>query len=170
MSGLSEFFPRSRWASLSFAPAVDLPAGGVRSPLTRRIIFFNAVALIILIAGVMLVQAHRVSLVDERLSGIRQQARIIASTLAEFSANEERRAINLDEAEPLLRQLVSPTRLRARLYGTDGRLEIDTRNLLARNIVEISALPPIDFWSRMRQKWRRLYDGVMGVRPFAHLA
>ncbi|HEY1962404.1 MAG TPA: stimulus-sensing domain-containing protein [Rhizomicrobium sp.] len=170
MSVLDEFVSRSGWRPFSFARPVDLPAGGVRSPLTRRIIFFNAVALIILIAGVMAVQAHRVSLVDERLSGIRQQARIIASTLAEFSANEERRAINVDEAEPLLRQLVSPTQLRARLYGTDGRLEIDTRNLLARNIVEVSALPPIDFWSRVRQKLRRIYDGLMGVRPFAHLA
>jgi two-component system sensor histidine kinase ChvG len=170
MSVLGEFVSRSVWRPLPFAKPADLPAGGVRSPLTRRIIFFNAVALIILIAGVMLVQAQRVSLVDERLSGVRQQARVIASTLAEFSANEERRAINLDEAEPLLRQLVSPTQLRARLYGTDGRLEIDTRNLLARNVVEISVLPPIDFWSRVRQKWRRLYDGVMGVRPFADLA
>ena len=170
MSVLGEFVSRSAWRPLSFARPGDLPAGGVRSPLTRRIIFFNAVALIILIAGVMLVQAQRVSLVDERLSGVRQQARIIASTLAEFSANEERRSINLDEAEPLLRQLVSPTQLRARLYGTDGRLEIDTRNLLARNIVEISVLPPIDFWSRVRQQARRLYDGVMGVRPFADLA
>jgi two-component system sensor histidine kinase ChvG len=170
MSVLGEFVSRSAWRPAFFSRPADFPAGGVRSPLTRRIIFFNAVALIILIAGVMLVQAQRVSLVDERLSGVRQQARVIASTLAEFSANEERRAINLDEAEPLLRQLVSPTQLRARLYGTDGRLEIDTRNLLARNIVEISVLPPIDFWSRMRQQARRLYDGVMGVRPFADLA
>jgi two-component system sensor histidine kinase ChvG len=170
MSVLGEFVSRNRWRQFSFMPSADLPTGDARSPLTRRTIFFNAVALIILIAGVMVVQAHRVSLVDERLSGIRQQARVIASTLAEFSANEEQRAINLDEAEPLLRQLVSPTQLRARLYGTDGRLEIDTRNLLARNIVEISALPPIDFWSRVRQQARRIYDGLMGVRPFAHLA
>ncbi len=173
MSVLSDFVSGQRAARQfgSVRRAIgSVPAGGARSPLTRRIIFFNAVALVFLIGGVLIVESHRVGLVDERLSGIRQQGRIIASTLAEYSANEEHHKINLDEAEPLLRQLVSPTRLRARLYGTDGKLEVDTRNLLARNVVETAELPPLDFWSRMGQTWRRLYDGVMGVRPFTHLA
>ncbi|HEY4113668.1 MAG TPA: stimulus-sensing domain-containing protein [Rhizomicrobium sp.] len=146
------------------------PAVRTRSALTRRIIFFNAVALVFLIAGVLLVESSRVGLVDERLSSITQQARIIASTLAEYSANQERYTINIDQGEPLLRQLVAPTRLRARLYGTDGHLMIDTRNLLARNVVQVTELPPLDFWSRLRGWWDRVYDGVMGVRPFAQLA
>ncbi|MBV9910938.1 MAG: stimulus-sensing domain-containing protein [Sinobacteraceae bacterium] len=148
---------------------IPLGEGRQRSALTRRIIFFNAFALVFLIGGVLIVESHRVGLVDERLSGIAQQARIVASTLAEYTSNEERHAINLDEAEPLLRQLVAPTQLRARLYGVDGRLEIDTRNLLSRNVVEISELPPLDFWSRVRSSWYRIYDGIMGVRPFARL-
>jgi two-component system sensor histidine kinase ChvG len=146
------------------------PAGRTRSALTRRIIFFNAVALVFLIAGVLLVESSRVGLVDERLSSMGQQARIIASTLAEYSANQERYSINIDQAEPLLRQLVAPTQLRARLYGTDGHLLADTRNLLARNVVQVTELPALDFWSRLRGWWDRLYDGVMGVRPFARLA
>jgi two-component system, OmpR family, sensor histidine kinase ChvG len=173
MSVLSDFVSRQRAARPfgSVRRAIgSVPAGRARWPLTRRIIFFNAVALIFLIGGVLIVESHRVGLVDERLSGIRQQARIIASTLAEYTANEQSHKINLDEAEPLLRQLVSPTRLRARLYGTDGKLAIDTRNLLARNVVEIAELPPLDVWSRMKQAWRRVYDGLMGVRPFVHLA
>jgi two-component system sensor histidine kinase ChvG len=47
---------------------------------------------------------------------------------------------------------------------------IDTRNLLARNVVQVTELPPLDFWSRLRGWWDRVYDGVMGVRPFAQLA
>jgi two-component system sensor histidine kinase ChvG len=150
--------------------AAHLDAARARSPLTRRIILFNAVALIFLIFGVLTVESHRVGLVDERLSGIRAQARIVASTLAEYTANEERRTITIDEAEPLLRQLISSTRLRARLYGVDGKLEIDTRNLLARNVVEVSELPPLDFWSRVDRAWHRVYYGLIGVRPFARLA
>ena len=46
------------------------------------------------------------------------------------------------QAEPLLRQLISPTHLRARVYSTAGRLQIDTRNLLARNVVTTELLPP----------------------------
>ena len=139
------------------------------SALTRRIIFFNAIVLLILLAGVVFVQSTRVGLVDERLTGIRQQALIVAGTLAEYTTDDATRAIKVDEAEPLLRQLIAPTALRARLYATDGRLEVDTRNLLARNIVQTYALPPIDFWSRMKRAAERIYNGVMGVRPFAKL-
>jgi len=172
MSAPSETLSRgsTRPSLASLRHAVSFPAGKPRSALTRRIIFFNAVALFFLIGGVLFVETSRVGLVDERLSGIQQQARIIASTLAEYTANEQTHTVNLDQAEPLLRQLVSPTRLRARIYGVNGKLEIDTRNLLARNIVQMTELPPIDFWSRFKGAANRLYDGLMGVRPFARLA
>src|SRR5215469_3418444 len=104
------------------------------SSLSWQIIFFNAVALVILIAGVLLVQSSRVGLVDERMAGIKQEALIVAGTLAEYATEEKTRAISDSVAEPLLRQLMQPTNLRARLYGTDGGLIIDTRNLLARNV------------------------------------
>jgi len=140
------------------------------SALTQRIILFNAATLVVLIAGVIIVQANRVGLVDERLQGIKEQALIVASTLAEYTTNENARDIKIAEAEPLLRQLIEPTRLRARLYATDGRLSLDTRNLLARNIVETRELPPLDTWSQIKGWWTRIFDGVMGVRPFAKLA
>ncbi|HUJ47975.1 MAG TPA: stimulus-sensing domain-containing protein [Rhizomicrobium sp.] len=175
---LSRFSTWSAWLSRRQAReslehlrhAVALPTGRTRSALTRRIIFFNAVALIFLIGGVLVVETNRTGLVDERLASITQQSRIIASTLAEYAANEDRYTINTSLAEPLLRQLVAPTQLRARVYGTDGQLTIDTRNLLARNVVQVSELPALDFWSRVSGLWHRFYDGIMGVRPFAHLA
>lgn len=150
--------------------AFETPASFPRfSALTRRIIFFNAVALIILIGGVLVVQTSGRSLVDERVSGIRQQALIVAGTLAEYTTNEETHRLKQEDAESLLRQLIAPTKLRARLYGTNGQLEIDTRELLPRNVVQVSYLPPLDFWSRVRQTARRIFDGVMGIRPFAKL-
>ncbi|HSC61187.1 MAG TPA: stimulus-sensing domain-containing protein [Rhizomicrobium sp.] len=139
------------------------------SALTRRIIFFNAVALIILIGGVLIVQTSGRSLIDERVSGIRQQALIVAGTLAEYTTNGETHKLKEEEAESLLRQLIAPTKLRARLYGTNGRLETDTRELLPRNVVQVSTLPPLDFWSRVDETWKRIFDGVMGIRPFARL-
>ena len=135
------------------------------SGLSWRIIFFNAVALVIMIAGMLLVQSGRQGLVDERLAGIRQVASIVAGTLAEYATREPNRSVVTGEAEPLLRQLIAPTNLRARLYGSDGQLEIDTRNLLARNIVETGELPPLDFGHRVEELMRRFYDGIMGVRP-----
>jgi two-component system sensor histidine kinase ChvG len=115
------------------------------------------------------VQTSGRSLIDERVSGIRQQALIVAGTLAEYTTNEETHRLKEEEAESLLRQLIAPTKLRARLYGTDGHLEIDTRELLPRNVVQVSTLPPLDFWSRVDEKWKRIFDGVMGIRPFAKL-
>jgi two-component system sensor histidine kinase ChvG len=136
------------------------------SGLSSRIIVFNAVALAILIAGMLLVQSSRQGLVDERLSGVRQVASIVAGTLAEYATLERTRSIAVDEAEPLLRQLIAPTNLRARLYDTDGTLEIDTRDLLARNVVETMDLPPLDLRHRVETWFARLFDAIMGVRPF----
>ena len=146
------------------------------SALTRRILFFNAIALLILLGGVLWVQSNRTGLIEERISGIRDQALIIAGALAEYAANPDRRAIETAQAEPLLRQLVAPTGLRARVYTTAGRLQIDTRYLLARNVVTTAVLPPpisanpiAAFFYQSVDAVERLYDGIMGIRPISHL-
>src|SRR5689334_15076775 len=147
----------------------DAPRRSGFSALTRRIILFNAFALVVLIAGVIAVQSNRVGLVDERLAGIQEQSQIVASTLAEYTTDEDTHSIQLNQAKPLLRQLIAPTRLRARLYDTNGRLLIDTRYLLARNVVQVQELPPIDWWHQFNANATRIYDGMMGVRPFNDL-
>jgi two-component system sensor histidine kinase ChvG len=139
------------------------------SALSRRIILFNAFALVVLIAGVLAVQSNRAGLVDERLTGIQVQAQIVASTLAEYTTDEDTHSLVSSNASPLLRQLISPTRLRARLYDTSGHLLVDTRYLLARNVVQVQELPPIDWWHRLETNAVRFYDGIMGVRPFTRL-
>lgn len=146
------------------------------SALTNRILFFNAIALLILLGGVLWVQSNRTGLVEERVSGIRDQAVIIAGALAEYSANPELRMIETAQAEPLLRQLIAPTDLRARVYSTAGRLQIDTRNLLPRNVVSTAVLPPPDstnpvtaFFADAAAAAEHLYDGLVGVRPLSNL-
>ncbi len=139
------------------------------SALTRRIVLVNTAVLLVLIGGVIAVQSSRVGLIDERLTGIEAQAEIVSSTLAEYATDPETHALKLKQAEPLLRQLIAPTKLRGRLYATDGSLAVDTRDLLARNVVQTADLPPIDSWSQTKEFLGRLYDGVMGIRPFARL-
>ena len=146
------------------------------SALTRRIFFLNLLALFIVMGGVLWVQSNRAGLVEERIAGIRDQALIVAGALAEYTADSERRAIDANLAEPLLRHLIAPTHLRARVYSTIGRLQIDTRNLLARNVVTTEELPPpesanpiVSFFQRAAGGAKRLYDGIMGVRPLASL-
>ena len=140
------------------------------SALSRQIILINTIALAILIAGTLFLQSRRAGLVDERMSGIKQEALIVGGAIAEYATKEDPLAIDDGKAEPLLRQLISPTRLRARLYATNGHLIVDTRNLLARNLIESTELPPLDFWSQTKAFLVRVYDGVTGVRPFTRLA
>lgn len=139
------------------------------SVLRWRIIALNTVVFAVLIAGVTWVQTSRANLVDERVTGVEEEARVVASTLAEYATITDSRAINTQSASELLRDLVAPTRLRARLYDTDGQLIADTRYLLARNVVQVADLPPIDRWSRFKQMLSRIYESIMGVRPYAKL-
>jgi len=138
------------------------------SVLRWRIILLNTVVFAVLIAGVTWVQTSRVGLVDERLTGVEEEARVVAATLAEYATITDSRAINVQSANELLRDLLGPTRLRARLYDTDGQLIVDTRYLLARNVVQTVELPPIDRWSRFKRWVTGVYDSIMGVRPNAH--
>jgi len=143
------------------------------SALTWRILGFNALALIVLTAGVILVQFSGRDLVEERLSGVRQQSAIVASAIADLAVDEETTTVNLDVAEPLLRQLISPTRpqLRARLYlPSNNAAALDTRLLLKRNVITMQELPGLNLRSQIKTWIRRIYDGVMGVHPFAQLA
>jgi two-component system sensor histidine kinase ChvG len=127
-------------------------------------------ALLILTSGVIGVQSSGRGLVEERLRGIQEQAAIVAGTLAEYATDPQTHTLRVAEAEPLLRQLVAPTRLRGRLYLPNGRQVVDTRLLLPRNLVQVTPLPPLDRWSQIKEWGQRIYDGVMGVRPFTRLA
>jgi two-component system sensor histidine kinase ChvG len=141
------------------------------SALTWRILGFNALALIVLTGGVILVQFSGRDLVEERLSGVQQQAAIVASAIAEYASDVETSTLNLDAAEPLLRQLIGPTRLRARVYlVSNNTAALDTRFLLRRNIVTSQELPALDTTGQIKAWLMRIYDGMMGVRPFAELA
>jgi two-component system sensor histidine kinase ChvG len=146
------------------------------SGLTRRIIFFNAFALLVFVAGVLWVQNNRAGLVDERIAGIRDQASIVAGALAEYTANPEQRVIDVNLAGPLLLQLIEPTRLRAQIFATDGQLLADTRYLLMRNSITREELPPplssnrvLAFFQRSVASVRQFYDELVGLRPMTDL-
>jgi two-component system sensor histidine kinase ChvG len=140
------------------------------SALTWRILAFNALALLVLTGGVILVQTSSRGLVEERLNGIQQQAAIVAATIAEYDIDPDTHAMKVDDAlETLLGRMIAPTQLRARLYLPSGQLASDTRSLLPRNVVQVDTLPALDTASQIKESLQRFYDGIMGVRPFARL-
>ena len=139
------------------------------SALAWRIILFNTLALLVLIVGVVAVQFNRPSLVEQRLADIKEQATILAGALAEYTTSEDSRVLVKEVTEPLLKQLIGPTRLRARLYDTNGKLLTDTRILLSRNLVRQSELPAIGALGETSSFFNRLYEGIIGVQPFSKL-
>ncbi len=138
------------------------------SSLTRRIVVLNLGGLVALLAGFLYLNQFREGLIDARAQSLQTQGEIIAAAVAasatidtdsitidpekllklapgesasdgslpalEFSLNPER-------VGPLLRRLVSPTRLRARIYDRDGFLLLDSRSVSGRSNILRFDLP-----------------------------
>ncbi|WP_156381586.1 sensor histidine kinase [Aurantimonas sp. Leaf443] len=142
------------------------------SSLTRRIVFLNLIALIVLVSGILYLNQFRAGLIDARVESLLTQGEIIASAIAS-SATVETNSITLDperllelqagdtlapgaesadsldfpinpeRVAPLLRRLISPTRTRARLYDRDANLILDSRHLYSRGQILRYDLPPV---------------------------
>lgn len=116
---------------------------GPFSPLTRRILAINAVALGILVGGVLYLDRFEAGLIEARGDALMTQGEIIAGALAEAATSGPQAArIKLDLANQILHRLVAPTNTRARLFGAGGQLVADSRSLLPAQQVYIQELPP----------------------------
>jgi two-component system sensor histidine kinase ChvG len=141
------------------------------SSLTRRIVFLNIAALIILVIGVLYLNKFRAGLIDSRIQSLLTQGEIIAGAVAAAAtintdaiivdpdrllqlqagetispAEEELKSLefplNPERAAPILRRLISPTRTRARIFDREGVLIVDSRNLFRRGQILSFDLPP----------------------------
>lgn len=143
------------------------------SSLTRRIVFLNLAALAVLLSGILYLNQFREGLIDARVESLLIQGKIIAGAIA-ASASIETNSITIDperllelqtgetitptpdtlesidspiKAEriaPLVRNLIQPTRTRARIYDRDGILVLDSRHLYAGGQVVRFDLPPLE--------------------------
>ncbi|HEY0918645.1 stimulus-sensing domain-containing protein [Devosia sp.] len=136
----------------------------VFSSLAKRIIVLNLAGLAVLVFGVLFLNQWRTGLIDARVQSLRVQGEIIAAAIAAsatassdvITINPDRLLglqsgeplsslsffdpnlefpINPERVAPLLRNLVTPTRTRARIYDKDGLLILDSANIYARGEV-----------------------------------
>ncbi len=144
------------------------------SSLTRRIVVLNVAGLLALSIGINYLSPFRARLIDARVQSLLQQGQIIAHAIADSATAETGSAITLDPEKlqnlqpgesygpsedalygidfpidptrvaPVLRDLVSPTKTRARIYDRDGVLLVDSRSLFGRGDVLRSDLPSPD--------------------------
>jgi two-component system sensor histidine kinase ChvG len=166
--------PRSlhrRWTH-PFTLARRIFGNAVFSSLTRRILFFNLVALVVLVAGILYLNQFREGLIDARVESLLTQGEIIAGAIS-ASASVDTNSITIDPEKllelqagqsitplpndedlefpinpervaPVLRRLISPTRTRARIYDTDANLLLDSRHLYTQGQVLRFDLPPVE--------------------------
>ena len=102
------------------------------SPILRRILAINILALAILVAGLLYHGQYRQSLIDQELVGLRVNAEILAAALGESAtelgeSNDQRLQPNI--AVQMVRRLVETTGGRARLFAPDGTLIADSRRM-----------------------------------------
>lgn len=128
------------------------------SSLTRRIIVLNLAGLLVLVVGILYLNQWRAGLIDARVQSLRVQGEIIAAAIAAsatvdsdvISVNPDRLIqlqagnvsplsyfdpslefpISPERVAPLLRNLITPTRTRARIYDQQGLLILDSDNIL----------------------------------------
>ena len=116
------------------------------SPLTRRVLMVNMLALGALVAGLLYLGQYEDGLVEAELASLHTQAEIFAGALGESATGQTdvgSQALLPAIARPMLRRLVGPTRARARLFGAGGGLIADSRDMVGPGApVQEEALPP----------------------------
>ncbi|WP_374762790.1 stimulus-sensing domain-containing protein [Yunchengibacter salinarum] len=140
------------------------------SPLMVRIMAVNVIALLVGLVGYLYLGAFRADLIAARVDALQVQAEIIAGALGESAAGgPESTDVDVAAARPILRRLVGPTDLRARLYGSEGGLVLDSRFMEGAARVVVEPLPPpgqtVPVSERLEGLMHRLLDRIMPRPP-----
>ena len=139
------------------------------SSLTRRIVLLNVLGLLALVLSILQFSSWRAGLIEASVKSLVVQGEMIAGAIAGAATVENDSTITVDpnavlnlqagevygppddfafefsinpeRVGPLLRRLVGPTNTRARVYGSDGSLILDSRNVTGRGDVLQADLP-----------------------------
>ena len=166
----------SWWTRAVKWPAVKRGAGRYKgrrffiSPLSRRILTINILALAILLAGLLYLGQYEQNLINSEFQALTTEGEIFAGALGQGAygtRNDGKTILQPDVAGPILRRLVLPTRTRARLFNADGSLLADSRILLGPEgaSVQVIDLPPPDDEARFAGIIVRLYEEVLALLP-----
>src|SRR5437899_664955 len=117
-------------------PNVDRrPRSGRRwpvSPLTRRILAVNVLALALLAGGFLYLGKYQASLIGQQIEALKTQGEVFAAALSEgavLDSVDEGEILLPDLARQMMRRLVEPTHTRARLFDVRGDIIADSRIL-----------------------------------------
>lgn len=135
------------------------------SPITRRILAVNVLALAILVAGLLYLGTYRRNLIDAELTALDIQAEMFAGALgvgAVGLAAAPRQRLQTDISRQMVRRLALATGTRARLFDDGGTLLADSRRLMGPGgAVQIEELPPPDDEKGLMNTTLELYNRLV---------
>ncbi|GER02750.1 histidine kinase [Iodidimonas nitroreducens] len=113
----------------------------------------NLIALMSIVGGIFYLTEFRQNLIDRRMDQLRVQAEILAGAIGEAAtAGPESSSINEPDARLIIARLVGPSEIRARLFGIEGQLMVDSRFLAGSQSVVAEILPPLGREKSLREK------------------
>jgi two-component system, OmpR family, sensor histidine kinase ChvG len=161
-------------AAHRFGPKVHLWSGssGRRwpiSPLTRRILAVNVLALALLAGGFLYLGKYQASLVGQQIESLKTQGEVFAAALGEgavLDSVDEGEILLPDLARQMMRRLVEPTRARARLFDIKGDVIADSRLLRGPgDSVQVLELPEPKAGSPIVRFADQVYDWIVDKLP-----
>ena len=143
------------------------------SPLTRRILTVNLLAIGTLVAGLLYLGEYRRTLIDNELTSLKVQAEMFAAALGEGAVVSDApngQFLVSDVAYQITRRLVEITETRARLFRADGTMIVDSRRLGgAGGTVQIEILRPpeeaFDLLDYLLDKYDDIARALSGESP-----
>lgn len=182
---------QKRAALGAFARIKRFIGATIFSSLARRIVVLNLFALATLVAGILFLNQLRDGLIDARVQSLRVQGEIISAAIAAsatvdsdvISVNPDRLLqfqpdsnvsslsffdpslefpISPERVAPLLRNLITPTRTRARIYDKSGFLLLDSTSIYLAGEVLVPTYIEPDSPPFLVEQWERFLTWVPG--------
>jgi two-component system sensor histidine kinase ChvG len=161
-------------ASHASSPSADLRSSSSKkrwpvSPLTRRILAVNVLALALLAGGFLYLGKYQASLIGQQIEALRTQGEVFAAALGEgavLDSVDEGEILLPDLARQMMRRLVAPTRTRARLFDVKGDIIADSRVLRGPgDTVQVLELEESDRDATILHIADQIYNWIVSLLP-----
>jgi two-component system, OmpR family, sensor histidine kinase ChvG len=161
-------------ASRTSNPGADLRSRSSKqrwpvSPLTRRILAVNVLALALLAGGFLYLGKYQASLIGQQIEALKTQGEVFAAALGEgavLDSVDEGEILLPDLARQMMRRLVAPTRTRARLFDVKGDIIADSRVLRGPgDTVQVLELEESDRDGRILHIADQIYNWIVSLLP-----
>ena len=121
------------------------------SPIARLILASNLAGLVILIAGALVLNEFRSSLVNARKASLSEMTQLISSFVTDNATFDDPPALNIVKLIDQLKSIPLTSATRIRVHDPQGELVADT--MLLKDEIELRDLPPIREPSMIERAW-----------------